>query len=159
MKAWGSRQGLSSMRDIRRGLLRSATWLTLIPIVRPVLATPSAMRDEIQRFTGGAPTASAGIRLDIPEIVENGNSVPVTVHVDSPMSEREHVRRIALFSEKNPAPGVLLAHLSPANGRAQIAFRMRMAESQRLVAVAEMSDRSYRLQSIEVVVALAACLE
>lgn len=143
----------------RRAALRALGAGTCIAVMRPCAATPAAMRDEIAAFTGGAAPRDGGIRLDMPELVENGNSVPLNVEVDSPMTEREHVRRIAVFSEKNPQPQVVVFRLSPRNGRARVATRMRMADTQRLTAVAEMSDGSFRQHTVEVLVTLAACLE
>ncbi|MBK8765342.1 MAG: sulfur oxidation protein SoxY [Burkholderiaceae bacterium] len=107
----------------------------------------------------GAAPHPGKIELSLPEIVENGNSVSVTVRVASPMTDQEHVRRIAVFTEKNPHPDVLEIVLGPRAGRAQVSFRMRMADSQQISAVAELSDGSFWSATVDVVVALAACLE
>jgi sulfur-oxidizing protein SoxY len=125
----------------------------------PGQATPQAMQALIDRFTRGRTPQPRGITLTVPEIVENGNSVPVSVRVESAMSGNDRVRRVALFSERNPAPDVLVAHFGPAAALAQVSVRMRMADSQVLVAVAEMADGEVRLTRVAVVVALAACLE
>jgi sulfur-oxidizing protein SoxY len=127
--------------------------------VTPAGATRDGMLAQIARFTGGASPRSGKVEMTLPEIVENGNSVPVTVTVPSPMTEREHVRRIAVFTEKNPHPGVIEVFLGPTAGRAQVSFRMRMADSQQVSAVAELSDGSFWIATLDVVVALAACLE
>jgi sulfur-oxidizing protein SoxY len=105
-----------------------------------------------------APTPGR-VRFGVPPLVENGNSVPVTVTVDSPMTAAEHVRRIAIFNERNPQPNVIVAHLGPRAGRAILSTRMRLATSQRVVAVAELSDGTFWSDSVEVVVTLAACVE
>jgi sulfur-oxidizing protein SoxY len=105
-----------------------------------------------------APRA-ARVRLEIAELVENGNTVPVTVSVQSPMTEADHVRRIALFTELNPEPGVAVFHLSPRNGRAQVSTRMRLATTQQVLAVAQLADGSFWQAAMEVVVTLAACVE
>jgi len=99
------------------------------------------------------------VKLDIPPLVENGNAVPVSVAVESSMTEADHVRAIGLFNERNPQPHVLIAHIGPRAGRATFATRMRLATSQRLVAVAQMSDGSVWSETAEVVVTLAACVE
>jgi sulfur-oxidizing protein SoxY len=99
------------------------------------------------------------VRLLVPELVENGNSVPVSVSVDSPMTERDHVRRIALFSEKNPQTQVAVFHLGPRSGRADVATRIRLADSQRLVAIVELADGRFLQTAVEVIVTLAACIE
>ena len=99
------------------------------------------------------------MRLEIPPLVENGNTVPVTITVDSPMTEADHVTEIALFNERNPQVDVIVARLSPANGVAQLATRIRLATSQRLVAVARMKDGTAWSETVGVVVTLAACVE
>lgn len=145
--------------DGRRRWLGRCGALVCLVIARPVLATPASLQSEIDRFTRGAVARTGRVQIDLPEIVENGNSVPVTVLVPSPMSEQDHVRRIAVFTEKNPSPNVLIARFGPAAGLARLSFRMRMADSQAIVAVAELSDGSFWSGRVDVIVALAACLE
>jgi sulfur-oxidizing protein SoxY len=141
----------------RRALFGGLLTLALAP---PAGATPEAMAEAIALFTGGAtPELSAAITLDIPSLVENGNTVPVTIAVDSPMTEAAHVRAIALFNQRNPQPQVIEARLGPWSGAARISTRARLADSQRLTAVAALSDGRFLLAEAEVVVTLAACLE
>ena len=129
-------------------------------MLRPALAEPTAASlAAIQRFTGGHPLREGRIVLGLDSVVENGNSVPITVTVDSPMSAADHVQRIAVFTERNPQPEVVVFHLGPANGRARVATRFRMAQSQTVTAIAAMSDGSFWHHRVDVVVALAACLE
>jgi sulfur-oxidizing protein SoxY len=120
---------------------------------------PAAMQAAITRFTGGRKPENGRVKLDIAPLVENGNTVPVTVQVDSAMTAADHVRRIALFTERNPQPEVAVFNLSLLSGRAEVSTRMRLATSQRVIALAELQDGSYRQQVIEVVVTLAACVE
>lgn len=127
--------------------------------LRPAWATPESLQAAVQAFSGGAALRRGRVLLTIAELVENGNAVPVAVSVASPMSERDHVRRIALFTEHNPQSDVAVFHLGPHNGRAQVATRMRLATSQTVLAVAEMSDGSFWQHSVDVLVTLAACLE
>ena len=127
--------------------------------LRPAKATPESLQAALQAFSGGAALRQGRVLLTIAELVENGNAVPVSVSVASPMSESDHVRRIALFAEHNPQPDVAIFHLGPHNGRAQVAVRMRLATSQTVLAVAEMSDGSFWQHSVDVLVTLAACLE
>ncbi len=108
---------------------------------------------------GDAGPLPGKVKLEIPPLVENGNAVPVTVTVESPMTPEDHVRRIALFNEKNPQPQVAVFHLGARAGRAQVATRMRLADSQTITAVAELSDGTWRSASAKVIVTLAACLE
>jgi sulfur-oxidizing protein SoxY len=122
-------------------------------------ATPADMQAAITAFSRSQTLQSGGVRLLVPELVENGNSVPVSVQVDSPMTERDHVRRIGLFSEKNPQPQIAVFHLGPHSGRANVTTRIRLADSQRLVAIVEMADGRFFQTGVEVIVTLAACIE
>ena len=95
----------------------------------------------------------------MPPLVENGNTVPMTVSVVSPMTPEDHVKSIHVFNEKNPQPNIGHFHLGPSSGRAQISTRIRLADSQKVVAIAAMSDGSFWSASVDVVVTLAACTE
>jgi sulfur-oxidizing protein SoxY len=75
------------------------------------------------------------------------------------MTAADHVREIAVFTEKNPQLDVVRFHLGPANGRAEVATRIRLATSQHVVALARLSDGSVWQHSVDVLVTLAACIE
>jgi len=149
----------------RRGFLIKSTRLALgagfasVLLVRPSRATPDAMREAIHGLLGEAVPRRGKITLDIPPLVENGNTVPLTIAVESPMIEADYVKAIHLFNEKNPQPYVLTAHLSPRNGRATLATRIKLADTQQVVAIAEMSDGSFWSESADVIVTIAACVE
>lgn len=143
------------MKPARRSLLLAGAAL----VVRPAFATPEALDRAVAAFTGGAPLREGRVKLDIAPLVENGNAVPVTVGVDSPMSAADHVKRIALFNERNPQREVAVFHLGPRAGRASVATRIRLASSQQLVALAELSDGSVWSRRVDVIVTLAACIE
>jgi sulfur-oxidizing protein SoxY len=113
----------------------------------------------VRTFTKGAPTRPGRVRLEVPPLVENGNAVGVTVRVESPMSTSDHVRRIALFNDKNPQPDVAVFHLGPRAGRAVVSTRIRLATSQKIAAVAELSDGTFWTAEANVIVTLAACIE
>lgn len=113
----------------------------------------------INGFAAGAAVQRGRVTLEIASLVDNGNVVPVTVRVDSAMRADDHVREIAIFTDRNPQPEVVRALLGPRAGRAEIATRMRLATSQRLAALARLSDGSVWMDAVDVVVALAACLE
>lgn len=148
------------MTPRRRDLIRAAAAAgAALLVARPAQATPEAMREAVAAFTGGVAPRPGRVGLELAELVENGNAVPVTVNVQSPMTEADHVRRIALFTERNPDPGVAVFHLSPRNGRAAVSTRMRLATSQQVVALAVMSDGSCWQAAMDVVVTLAACVE
>ena len=97
--------------------------------------------------------------LDIPPLVENGNTVAIEVSVDSPMTGEDYVKAIHVFNEKNPQSNVISVHIGPRAGRAAIATRMRLANSQKVTAVAELSDGTFWSDEADVIVTLAACLE
>lgn len=128
-------------------------------LVRPALATPEAMADVVAEFTRGAPVLPGRVRLDMPALVENGNSVTLTVAVDSPMTPADHVRRIGIFNQKNPLPDVAVFRLGPRAGRAAVTTRIRLADSQRITAIAELGDGTYRSGTADAIVTLAACVE
>lgn len=140
-------------------LSSAATWGTVIVRPRPALATPEAMRVAMRAVTRDAPVQSGRVSLDIPPLVENGNAVPCTVTVQSPMTVTDFVRAIHVFNEKNPQPEVIHVKLGARAGRATTSFRMRLADTQSVVALAEMSDGSFWSATADVVVTLGACLE
>ena len=142
----------------RREFLAGTAVLTLVPF-GSARATPEAMAAAIQDVVKGAVIRDGKVTLDLPPLVENGNTVPMTVTVESPMTEADHVRAIHVFNEKNPQPHVLDARLGPQNGRAFLATRIKLADAQKVVAIAEMSDGTYWRASADVIVTLAACIE
>jgi sulfur-oxidizing protein SoxY len=125
----------------------------------PARATPAMLQDAIAGVVGDKPPQRGRITIDIPPLVENGNVVPMTVSVDSPMTETDHVRAIHIFNEKNPQPYVIGAKFGPRAGKAQLATRIKLADSQQVVAVAEMSDGSFWGERVDVIVTIAACIE
>jgi sulfur-oxidizing protein SoxY len=127
--------------------------------VRPARATPAEMEDAIRKVIG-SPTVTPGrVTLDLPPLIENGNAVPLTVSVTSPMTGADHVRAIHVFTQKNPQPNVASFHLGPRAGRAKVATRVRLADSQMVIAICELSDGTFWSDSADIVVTLAACLE
>jgi sulfur-oxidizing protein SoxY len=124
-----------------------------------VAATPSPFEDAIRGVVGEGVPQTGRVKLDLPSLSENGNSVAVTVSVESAMTAADHVRAVYLFSEKNPFPDVARFHLNPRMGRAEVATTIRLATSQRVAAVAEMSDGSFYRDDRDVIVTLSACLD
>jgi sulfur-oxidizing protein SoxY len=122
-------------------------------------ATPEALAAAVREFSAGATPRDGRVNLDIAPLVENGNTVPVTITVDSPMTADDHVRSIALFNERNPLHDVAVFTLGPRAGKASVSTRIRLATSQRLVALARMADGSVWRHEVAVVVTLAACVE
>jgi sulfur-oxidizing protein SoxY len=122
-------------------------------------ATPEALQAALAAFTGGRTPRTGRVTLDIAPLIDNGNVVPVTIRVESPMTAADHVQRIALFTELNPLPEVAVFHLGPRSGLARVATRMRLATTQTLTALAVMNDGSIWQQQVDVIVTLAACNE
>ena len=149
------------MPTTRREFLGLAGSVTVFPIVtlRPVEATPTMLNAAIRNVVGEAAIRTGKVKLDIPPLVENGNTVPMTVSVASPMTPDDYVKSIHVFNEKNPQPNIGNFHLGPRAGRAQISTRIRLADSQKIVAIARLSDGSFWSTSVEVIVTLAACTE
>lgn len=145
----------------RRTALASGMGAASLLVLRsPAFATPTELAGAIADFTGNVPVQhGARVKLDLPPLVENGNSVSVTVRADSPMTEQDHVRAIAIFTERNPQPNVITAKLGPHAGRAFVNTRMRLATSQKVIAVAGFSDGSFWSDQVDVIVTLAACVE
>ena len=143
------------------GLAGSAAVLGAVPVVtlRPAEATPAMLATAIRNVVGTAVVRTGKIKLDIPPLVENGNTVPMTVSVTSPMSADDYVKSIHVFNEKNPQPNMGNFYLGPKAGRAQISTRVRLADSQKIIAIARLSDGSFWSVGADVVVTLAACTE
>lgn len=143
----------------RRQILSLAAAGPLLLHLRPALATPETMQAAIEAFTGGAEMQEGGITLDIPLLVESGNAIPMTVSVDSPMTEDDHVPEIAVFNEANPLPEVVTFHFSPWSGKAEAQTRIRLSATQNVHAIARMSDGTYRHAKTDVIVTTPACIE
>jgi sulfur-oxidizing protein SoxY len=143
------------------GLAGGTAALGAIPIltVRPVEATPAMLATAIRNVVGEAVVRTGKVKLDVPPLVENGNTVPMTVSVSNPMTSDDYVKSIHVFNEKNPQPNVGNFYLGPHAGRAQISTRIRLADSQKIVAIARLSDDSFWSATVDVVVTLAACTE
>ena len=119
----------------------------------------AAMQAAIKAVAGDNPTKAGRIKIELPPLVENGNAVPLGIAVESPMTDADHVKAIHVFTEKNPQPNVASFQLGPRAGTVNIQTRMRLADTQLVVAVAEMSDGTFWRDEVEVVVTMAACLE
>ena len=143
------------------GLAGSAAALGVVPVVslRPAEARPAMLASAIRNVVGSAVVQTGRVKIDIPPLVENGNTVPMTVSVTSPMTPEDFVRSIHVFNEKNPQPNIGNFYLGPRAGRAQVSTRIRLADSQKIVAIAHLSDGSFWSAAADVVVTLAACTE
>lgn len=148
----------------RRNFLVAAGGVAACAAAPPLLAqmtrTPlNNMPQAIAKLVGGKTINRGRVKLGIPPLVENGHLVPLTVSVESPMTQSDYVKAIHVFTERNPLPEMASFYLGPRAGRAQVATRVRMADTQSVVAIAELSDGSFWSASEHIVVTLAACLE
>jgi len=146
----------------RRAFLQAAAaglGLGAFITVAPADATPAAMEDAVRKVVGASRVSKGRVKLELPPLSENGNTVPLTVSVESPMTAPDHVRAIHVFTELNPQPDVVSFRFGPRAGRASVSTRIRLANTQTVTAIAELSDGSFWSAGAAVVVTLAACLE
>jgi len=141
----------------RRSFIAGAV-VTVLPIVS-ARATPADMEAAIREVTGGAELHDGPVTLDIPPLIENGNAVPLTISVKSPMTLEDHVKAIHVFNEKNPQPHVFNATLGPRNGKAAVSTRIKLADTQQVVAVVETNRGQFWTARADVIVTIAACIE
>ena len=145
----------------RRTLLRQLGTAGLLWALWPSvpLASPEIVQQAIRQRIGDREPQPGGMTLTLPKIAETGNSVPLTVTVESSMSTEDHVLRIHLFVPGNPEPVASTYHLGVRAGRAQISTQIRLARTQTVLALAEMSDGSVRSDAASIVVTLGACVD
>jgi sulfur-oxidizing protein SoxY len=149
------------MRPNRREFLIGSAGIGLVSAlpVGSASATPAMLEQAIRNVVGESNLQKGKITLEVPPLVENGNAVPVTIIVESPMSKADHVKSIHIFNEKNPQPHVISVALGPRAGKARVATRIKLADTQRVVGIAEMSDGSFWTGEANVIVTIAACVE
>jgi sulfur-oxidizing protein SoxY len=152
---------MTTRREFLRvaGGVAAGAGLAPLITIAPAPASPSAMHDAIRAVVGSAPVNAGRVTLEVPPLSENGNAVPLAVRVESAMTQADHVKAIHVFTEKNPQPNVVTFRLGPRGGRASVSTRIRLADTQSVTAIAELSDGSFWSASGTVIVTLAACLE
>ncbi|WP_036261714.1 thiosulfate oxidation carrier protein SoxY [Methylocapsa aurea] len=129
--------------------------LTLVSTA--AMATPVELEEAIGKLVGKAPVKEGRVNLRLPPIAEDGDVVPLTVSVDSPMSDSDYVRKIHILAQENPWPRVCSFALGPQNGKAEVSTRIRLAKDQTVVAVAEMNDGSAYRMAVAVKVSVGGC--
>ncbi|HZL30222.1 MAG TPA: thiosulfate oxidation carrier protein SoxY [Pseudolabrys sp.] len=149
------------MRELsRRAALALGAGSAAITIVgwgEGAFATPKAAADDIAKFTGGKAAEQGKITIELPEIAENGNTVPLSIAVDAPMTDADHVTELLVVAEGNPNPGVAMFHFSPMSGKAEAATRIRLATTQNIVAVAKTSTGKFYTAQKLVKVTIGGC--
>jgi sulfur-oxidizing protein SoxY len=141
----------------RRDFLAGAAGALAFP--GTALAQVDTLDPHVRALADGAAVRKGKVTLVLPQLADNGNSVPIRITVDSPMTAADHVKSIHLYSERNPVPNMANFYLGPRAGKAEIDSRVRLAGSQRVTAVAKLSDGSFWYDSAPIVVTLSACLD
>ena len=141
------------------GVSGAAVASVVLPVRAQQLLPAHDLRPLIRSIAGTAVPQPGRIRIELPQLAENGNSVPLELTVDSPMTEADHVRSVHILAERNPRPLVASFHFGASAGRAQLSARIRLAGTQRVIAIAVMADGSCWSAEGEVVVTSAACLD
>lgn len=145
----------------RRKALRAAVQLAVASVFGGRIGRVSADAEETQAaidvFTDGVVPARGAVTLTLPEIAENGNTVSMSVSVESPMTEDAYVESVTVLAEDNPNPEVVTFHFSPSSGVARASTRMRLAKTQKVIAVARMNDGSVYTDSRIVKVTIGGC--
>ncbi|MDH3287000.1 MAG: SoxY-related AACIE arm protein [Betaproteobacteria bacterium] len=150
---------MTSRRDFLVTAGNLAGGLVLASAAGAARATPAAMQEAIRKVVGSAQIRRGRVKLEVAPLIDNGNVVPLAVAVESPMTPADHVKAIHVFAEKNPLPNVLSIYLGARAGRARVVTRIRLADTQTVTAIAELSDGSFWTETADVVVTLSACLE
>ena len=145
-----------SRRDI---IILGSTAAATVLFTKPQLrqADTKSAQALLNKFTSGKEIAVGKIKLEIPEIAENGNTVPISFSVDSPMTKDDYVKRVIIIAEDNPRPEVATFNFTPLSGVAKASSRMRLAKTQTVIAVAEISDGSFHMAKTKVKVTIGGC--
>lgn len=150
---------LKSVAKTRREALALTGIAALATLIAPriSIADEQAVAAEIKKLYGDKKLESGKIKLDVPEIAENGLVVPVTVDVESPMTEQDYVKAVHVFADGNPLPGIVSYKFTPACGKASASTRMRLAQTQNVVCIAEMSNGNLHMAKANVKVTIGGC--
>ncbi len=152
----------SKQQIARRDVLKAAGFSAVVVATSGLLpsesfATPAKAQALMKKLTGGATPKSGRIKLKLPEIAENGRTVPISVSVDSPMTSKNYVKAIHVVSEGNPNPDVVSFHLTASSGKAAISTRIRLGKTQNILAAAVMNDGSVYMTKKKIKVTIGGC--
>ena len=150
---------LRSVEHTRRETMTLAAIAGLAAMLAPRMsfADEKAVAAEIAKLYGDKKLESGKIKLDVPEIAENGLVVPVNVDIESPMTDADYVKAVHIFADGNPLPGVVTYRFTPACGKASASTRMRLAQTQNIVCVAEMSNGTLYTAKSNIKVTIGGC--
>lgn len=153
-----SRQPAAPRLDRRRLLAGAAAALAVVPVpFAPALAAAAEVRSAVEAILAGRIPGEAGLTVDAPDLAENGAQVPIRVAVDSPMTPDDHVTAIHLVATANPVPGLTTFRLTPRLGRAEVFTRVRLAEAQEVLVLAELSDGRVLSAAVRIAVTAGGC--
>lgn len=143
----------------RREALALAAMAGLAAFLAPkmVIADEAAVAAEIKKLFGDRKIESGKIKLDVPEIAENGLVVPINLEVESPMTDSDYVKAVHVFADGNPLPGVVSYRFTPASGKAAASTRMRLAQTQNIICLAEMSNGNLHSAKANIKVTIGGC--
>ena len=151
---------MRQMLNRREFAIAAGATVALAAIPMGVLSaqdTAQGWEEALKKFLGDAKPAEGKVTIDMPEIAENGNTVPFTVNVDSPMTEKDYVKAVHVISTGNPAPAVATFRFTPLSGKASVASRMRLARTQDIIGLAELSDGKFVMARRTVKVTIGGC--
>jgi len=147
-----------SRRDVLVGIGAAGAATALMLSHRPALAAEDeGWEAALKKIVGDQTPMEGKLTLEMPEIAENGNTVPFSISVDSPMSENDYVKAVHVISTGNPQPMVATFHFTPESGKAAVSSRMRLAKTQDIVSVAELSDGKFAIARKNVKVTIGGC--
>jgi sulfur-oxidizing protein SoxY len=151
----------NSTLDRRAFVLGAGAVAALAPLLAGRVAAQEAApawREALQKIVGDAqPTSGGRLTFDLPQLAENGNMVPFTVSVESPMTDKDHVKAIHILATENPQPNVASFRFTPLSGRASVASRMRLARTQEVIGLAELGDGKFLMARRSVRVTISGC--
>jgi sulfur-oxidizing protein SoxY len=145
----------ASRRDAIRWSAAAAAAVAIGPNLAK--ADPAAVEAEIKKLYADKKAGTGRVKIDVPQIAENGLVVPINIEVESPMTDKDFVKTVHVYADGNPLPGVVSFTFTPACGKAAASARMRLAQTQNIVALAEMSDGSLFTAKTEVKVTIGGC--
>ena len=150
---------MQSVTSSRREFLKTGSLAMLAAVLAPhmVLAEEADVKAALDKLYSGKAMAAGQIKLDLPQIAENGLVVPVTIDVESPMTEQDYVKAVHVFADGNPLPGIVSYRFTPACGKASASTRMRLAQTQNIICIAEMSNGNLHMAKSVVKVTIGGC--
>ena len=144
-------------RDFVLGASSAAALLAFLGVGTAHAQAELTWQEAIKKAIGDAKPAEGKVSITLPEIAENGNTVPFTVAIDSPMNENDYAKTVHIFATGNPRPNVATYNFTPMSGKGEVASRMRLGKTQDVIAIAELSDGKFYMTRRSVKVTIGGC--